>query len=67
MSTRTIKPEVQKLLHAGTVIPAHPLALDSQRKLDEKRQRGYDLDIVACGGGVLPQIEARTKPPGGLK
>ena len=51
MSSRTIKPEIQKLLHAGTVIPAHPLALDSQRKLDEKRQRGLTQYYVAAGAG----------------
>ena len=27
------------LLRAGTVIPAHPLALDANRKLDPRRQR----------------------------
>ena len=53
MSTNTIKSEVKKLLHQGTVIPAHPLALDAQRKLDEKRQRALTQYYMACGtGGV---------------
>lgn len=43
-----------KLL-AGCVIPAHPLALDSNRKLDEEAQRGltrYYLDSGAGGVAV---------------
>ena len=37
----------------GTVIPAHPLALDSRRKLDEQRQRALTRYYVAAGvGGV---------------
>lgn len=49
----TIKPEVRKLLHEGTVIPAHPLALNAQRQLDEKRQRALTQYYMACGtGGV---------------
>ena len=27
------------IIRAGTVIPAHPLALDASRKLDPRRQR----------------------------
>ena len=53
MKTNTIKSDVKKLLHEGTVIPAHPLALDANRKLDEKRQRGLTQYYMACGtGGV---------------
>lgn len=53
MKTNTIKADVKKLLHEGTVIPAHPLALDANRKLDEKRQRGLTQYYMACGtGGV---------------
>jgi len=39
-------------LHAGQVIPAHPLALTGERKLDERRQRAltrYYID-AGCGG-----------------
>ena len=32
-------PQVLAALRGGTVIPAHPLALDSDRKLDPRRQR----------------------------
>lgn len=53
MNKNTIKADVKKLLHEGTVIPAHPLALDANRKLDEKRQRGLTQYYMACGtGGV---------------
>lgn len=53
MSVHTIKEDVKKLLHAGTVIPAHPLALDANRKLDEARQRALTRYYMACGtGGV---------------
>ena len=41
--------------HAGTVIPAHPLALTVERKLDERRQRAltrYHLDAGAGGLAV---------------
>jgi dihydrodipicolinate synthase/N-acetylneuraminate lyase len=41
--------------HAGTVVPAHPLALTAGRKLDERRQRAltrYHLDAGAGGLAV---------------
>ena len=53
MNTRMIKADVKKLLHEGTVIPAHPLALDANRKLDEKRQRGLTQYYMACGTGGI--------------
>ena len=34
-----IKAEVRKLIADGTVLPAHPLALDANRKLDTRHQR----------------------------
>lgn len=43
------------LLRRGTVIPAHPLALDADRHLDEQRQRAltrYYLDAGAGGVAV---------------
>lgn len=40
-------------LMAGTVIPAHPLALDSHRHLDERRQRALTRYYVAAGVGGL--------------
>ena len=49
----TLKTEIKKLLHQGTVIPAHPLALDSKRNLDEKRQRGLTQYYMASGAGGM--------------
>lgn len=53
MSSDTIKPEIKRLLHEGTVIPAHPLALDASRQLDEKRQRGLTRYYIACEAGGI--------------
>lgn len=40
-------------LHTGTIIPAHPLALDANRTLDEERQRRLTRYYIAAGtGGV---------------
>jgi dihydrodipicolinate synthase/N-acetylneuraminate lyase len=39
--------------HAGTVIPAHPLALNAQRKLDERRQRALTRYYLAAGAGGI--------------
>lgn len=48
-----IKPEIRKFLQEGTVIPAHPLALNAERRLDEKRQRRLTRYYMACqAGGV---------------
>jgi hypothetical protein len=44
---------IEKLLHEGTVISAHPLALDQNRQLDEKRQRRLTRYYLACGVGGL--------------
>jgi len=45
--------EKKKFLQAGTVIPAHPLALNANRELDEVKQRGLTRYYVAAGvGGV---------------
>ena len=40
-------------LHNGTVIPATPLALNSNRKLDEKRQRALMRYYLAAGSGGI--------------
>ncbi len=42
-----------QLLAKGTVIPAMPLALNAQRKLDERRQRALVRYYAACGVGGL--------------
>jgi len=38
-------------LQTGVVIPAHPLALTEERKLDERRQRALTRYYVAAGAG----------------
>ncbi len=40
-------------LRRGCVIPAHPLALDSQRRLDERRQRALSRYYLAAGAGGM--------------
>ena len=42
---------VREHLRAGQVIPAHPLALTGERKLDEARQRGLTRYYVDAGAG----------------
>src|SRR5215813_6514614 len=42
----------QKLL-SGLVIPAHPLALNQERKLDERRQRALTRYYLAAGAGGI--------------
>lgn len=37
--------------HSGAVIPAHPLALTKERKLDEQRQRALTRYYLAAGAG----------------
>ncbi|HZG58643.1 dihydrodipicolinate synthase family protein [Paenibacillus sp.] len=44
-------PELLKALHDGLVIPAHPLALNADRKMDEKRQRALTRYYIASGAG----------------
>src|SRR5690349_15173161 len=46
-------PEVRQLLSRGIAIPAHPLALNAQRKLDERRQRALSRYYIAAGAGGL--------------
>lgn len=41
------------LLHQGTVIPAHLLALDAERRLDERRQRALTRYYLDAGAGGL--------------
>ena len=41
------------ILRRGTVIPAHPLALNAQRKLDERRQRALARYYLDAGSGGL--------------
>src|SRR5580698_2647609 len=48
-----MKSEVRKLIADGTVIPAHPLALDADRKLDIKHQRALTRYYIDAGAGGL--------------
>ena len=51
MSYPQLSTEINKFLQEGTVIPAHPLALDANLKLDEKRQRLLTQYYLAAGAG----------------
>src|SRR5229473_853991 len=42
---------VRAQLMSGLVIPAHPLALNRERKLDERRQRALVRYYLAAGAG----------------
>ena len=45
--------ETLALLRRGTVIPAHPLALDAARRLDVRRQRALSRYYLDAGSGGL--------------
>src|ERR1044071_6892006 len=45
--------EVLAVLRRGAVIPAHPLALDANRKLDKRRQRALSRYYIDAGSGGL--------------
>jgi hypothetical protein len=49
----SLPPDIAALLRQGTVIPAHPLALDARRRLDERRQRALSRYYLAAGSGGL--------------
>src|SRR5262250_2962138 len=46
-------PRVLAALRKGVVIPAHPLALDANRKLDPRRQRALSRYYLDAGSGGL--------------
>jgi hypothetical protein len=50
---RTLPPEIAALLAAGCVIPAHPLALTAERRLDPLRLRALSRYYVDAGAGGL--------------
>ena len=64
-SSPQLASQVRELLFQGIVIPAHPLALDRNRRFDERRQRAltrYYLDAGAKGiaiGVHTTQFEIR--------
>lgn len=63
----TLPPDIKQLLSEGTVIPAHPLALNQHRQLDERRQRALTRYYIDCGAGGIAvgvhttQFEIREK------
>jgi hypothetical protein len=48
-----IKSEVRRLIAEGTVLPAHPLALDANRQLDNIHQRALTRYYIDAGAGGL--------------
>jgi hypothetical protein len=48
-----LDPGLKHFLDAGTVIPAHPLALTAERTLDEERQRLLTRYYMAAGAGGI--------------
>src|SRR5438874_4219459 len=54
MTTAPMPPDwARKKLQSGLVIPAHPLALTAERKLDERRQQALTRYYHAAGAGGL--------------
>ena len=50
---RPLPLDLRAHLLAGQVIPAHPLALDERRRLDERHQRALTRYYVASGAGGI--------------
>ncbi|WP_375411460.1 dihydrodipicolinate synthase family protein [uncultured Bradyrhizobium sp.] len=48
-----MNPEVRRLIAEGTVIPAHPLALNADRSLDTVHQRALTRYYIDAGAGGL--------------
>jgi hypothetical protein len=53
MHHSAMKSEVRRLISDGTVIPAHPLALDASRALDVTHQRALARYYIDAGAGGL--------------
>ena len=53
MHHSTMKSEVRRVIADGTVIPAHPLALDASRALDTIHQRALTRYYIDAGAGGL--------------
>src|SRR5258708_26626866 len=45
--------DIRAKLRSGLVIPAHPLALNRERKLDERRQRALTRYYLSAGAGGI--------------
>lgn len=52
-SDRSLPAAKSEALARGLVIPAHPLALDADRRLDERHQRALTRYYVASGAGGI--------------
>jgi hypothetical protein len=50
-SNKSLDPQTKQLLYAGTVIPAHPLALTQNLTIDEKKQRALTRYYIESGAG----------------
>src|ERR1043166_9757635 len=50
---QTIDPLIHRTINNGAVIPAYPLALTAERRLDERRQRALTRYYVAAGAAGL--------------
>jgi dihydrodipicolinate synthase/N-acetylneuraminate lyase len=50
-SVPNLRPEAARTLTRGAVIPAHPLALTAERRLDERRQRALTRYYLEAGAG----------------
>ena len=50
---KVLPAEIAALLRRGSVIPAHPLALDARRRLDPRRQRALSRYYLDAGSGGL--------------
>jgi dihydrodipicolinate synthase/N-acetylneuraminate lyase len=48
-----LKPNILQILQAGCVIPAHPLALTEENRLDERRQKALTRYYLSAGAGGL--------------
>lgn len=53
MTAPQLQSDIEALVQRGTVIPAHPLALDSSRRLDERRQRALSRYYMDSGAGGI--------------
>lgn len=51
--TDSLPKSLKELLLKGTVIPAHPLALDQRRQLDERHQRALTRYYIDAGAGGI--------------
>jgi hypothetical protein len=49
----TIDANILQTIRKGIAIPAHPLALTSERRLDERRQKALSRYYIAAGAGGL--------------